>query len=57
MSQLFGSMGPGLFTRLGVSGPPATLDDLVGIVVVRAAGRSPVSLSVVPLMHATGLFG
>src|SRR3984957_18160382 len=58
MSQLFGSMGPGLFTRLGVAGPPATLDDLVAIArSVRAAGRSPVSLSVVPLMHATGLFG
>ena len=57
MSQLFGSMGPGLFTRLGVAGPPATLDDLVAIArSVRAAGRSPVSLSVVPLMHATGLF-
>src|SRR3984885_535863 len=58
MSQLFGFMGPGLFTRLGVAGPPATLDDLVAIArSVRAAGRSPVSLSVVPLMHATGLFG
>src|ERR1700733_2360161 len=58
MSQLFGSMGPGLFTRLGVAGPPATLDDLVAIArSVRAAGRSPVSLSVLPLMHATGLFG
>jgi acyl-CoA synthetase (AMP-forming)/AMP-acid ligase II len=58
MSQLFGSMGPGLFSRLGVAGPPATLDDLVAIArSVRAAGRSPVSLSVVPLMHATGLFG
>jgi 3-oxocholest-4-en-26-oate---CoA ligase len=57
MSQLFGSMGPGLFTRLGVAGPPATLGDLVAIArSVRAAGRSPVSLSVVPLMHATGLF-
>jgi 3-oxocholest-4-en-26-oate---CoA ligase len=57
MSQLFGSMGPGLFTRLGVAEPPATLDDLVAIArSVRAAGRSPVSLSVVPLMHATGLF-
>ena len=37
--------------------PPATVDDLVAIVrSVRAAGRSPVALSVVPLMHATGLF-
>jgi 3-oxocholest-4-en-26-oate---CoA ligase len=57
MSQLFGSMGPGLFSRLGVAEPPATLDDLVAVArSVRAAGRSPASLSVVPLMHATGLF-
>ena len=43
MSQLFGSMGPGLFSRLGVAEPPATLDDLVAIArSVRAAGRSPV---------------
>jgi len=57
MSQLLGSMGPGLFGRLGVAEPPATLADLVAIVrSVAAAGRSPVALSVVPLMHATGLF-
>ena len=57
MSQLFGSMGPGLFSRLGVAEPPATLDDLVAIArSVGDAGRSPVALSVVPLMHATGLF-
>ena len=57
MSQLLGSMGPGLFSRLGVAEPPATLADLVAIArSVRAAGRSPVALSVVPLMHATGLF-
>jgi 3-oxocholest-4-en-26-oate---CoA ligase len=57
MSQLLGSMGPGLFSRLGVADPPATLDDLVAIArSVRAAGRSPVALSAVPLMHATGLF-
>jgi 3-oxocholest-4-en-26-oate---CoA ligase len=57
MSQLLGSMGPGLFGRLGVAEPPATLADLVASVrSVGAAGRSPVALSVVPLMHATGLF-
>ncbi len=57
MSQLFGSMSAGLFSRLGVAAPPATVDDLVAIVAaVRASGRSPVALSVVPLMHATGLF-
>jgi 3-oxocholest-4-en-26-oate---CoA ligase len=57
MSQLFGSMSGGLFGRLDVATPPATADDLVAIVrSARAAGRSPVALSVVPLMHATGLF-
>jgi 3-oxocholest-4-en-26-oate---CoA ligase len=57
MSQLLGSMGPGLFSRLGVARPPATLGELVAIArSVRAAGRSPAVLSVVPLMHATGLF-
>jgi acyl-CoA synthetase (AMP-forming)/AMP-acid ligase II len=57
MSQLLGSMGPGLFSRLGVAPPPATLGELVAIArSVRAAGRSPAVLSVVPLMHATGLF-
>jgi acyl-CoA synthetase (AMP-forming)/AMP-acid ligase II len=57
MSQLFGSMSPALFGRLDVAAPPATVDDLVAIVAsVQASGRSSVALSVVPLMHATGLF-
>src|ERR1700761_7029653 len=57
MSQLFGSMGPGLFRRLGAASPPTTLDELVTIArSVRAEGRGPVGLSVVPLMHAPGLF-
>jgi 3-oxocholest-4-en-26-oate---CoA ligase len=57
MYQLFGSMSAGLFSRLNVDAPPATVDDLVAAVAsVRAAGRSPVALSAVPLMHATGLF-
>ena len=56
-SQLFGSMSAGLFSRLGVTAPPATVEDLVALVAsVRASGRSPVALSAVPLMHATGLF-
>lgn len=56
MSQMQGSMGAGLYSRLGVA-PPATLDDLVAAArSVRAAGESPVTLSAVPLMHATGLF-
>jgi acyl-CoA synthetase (AMP-forming)/AMP-acid ligase II len=55
--QLFGSMGAGLFSRLGAGTTPATLDELLAIVhSVHASGRSPVSLSAVPLMHATGLF-
>jgi 3-oxocholest-4-en-26-oate---CoA ligase len=57
MYQLFGSMSAGLFRRLDVATPPATVDDLIAIVAsVRASGASPVTLSVVPLMHATGLF-
>jgi acyl-CoA synthetase (AMP-forming)/AMP-acid ligase II len=56
-SQLFGSMSAGLFGRLGVTAPPPTVDELVAIVAsARASGRSPVALSAVPLMHATGLF-
>jgi len=55
--QLFGSMGAGLFSHLGATTTPATLDELMAIVrSVHASGRSPVSLSAVPLMHATGLF-
>jgi acyl-CoA synthetase (AMP-forming)/AMP-acid ligase II len=57
MYQLFGSMAAGLFRRLDVAAPPATVDDLIAIVAsVQASGASPVTLSVVPLMHATGLF-
>ncbi|HEY6496897.1 MAG TPA: AMP-binding protein [Trebonia sp.] len=56
-SQLFGSLGPGLFRRLGAAETPETVDELLAIVrAVRAEGRSPVALSAVPLMHATGLF-
>jgi 3-oxocholest-4-en-26-oate---CoA ligase len=57
MYQLFGSMSAGLFRRLDVAAPPATVDELIAIVTsVRSSGASPVTLSVVPLMHATGLF-
>jgi acyl-CoA synthetase (AMP-forming)/AMP-acid ligase II len=57
MHQLFGSMSAGLFRRFDVAAPPATVDELIAIVSsVRAGGASPVTLSVVPLMHATGLF-
>jgi acyl-CoA synthetase (AMP-forming)/AMP-acid ligase II len=55
--QLFGSMSAGLFSRLNLDAPPATVDELVAAAAsVQAAGRSPVALSAVPLMHATGLF-
>jgi acyl-CoA synthetase (AMP-forming)/AMP-acid ligase II len=57
MDQLFGSMSAGLFRRLDVAAPPTTVDELIAIVTsVRSSGASPVTLSVVPLMHATGLF-
>ena len=57
MSDLLGSMSAGLFGRLGLAGPPDTLPELVAIARdAAAAGQSPVVLSVVPLMHATGLF-
>ena len=57
MYQLFGSMSAALLSRLGVSAGPATVDELVALVTsLHAAGGSPVSLSAVPLMHATGLF-
>ena len=50
-------MGASLFSRLGVADPPGTLGDMVAIARdARADGRAPVVLSVVPLMHATGLF-
>jgi acyl-CoA synthetase (AMP-forming)/AMP-acid ligase II len=57
MSDLLGSMSAGLFGRLGLAAPPATLGELVAVArEAAAAGESPVVLSVVPLMHATGLF-
>src|SRR5579859_2896084 len=57
MSDLLGSMSAGLFGGLGLAEPPATLDELVAVVrEAAAAGQSPVVLSVVPLIHATGLF-
>jgi 3-oxocholest-4-en-26-oate---CoA ligase len=56
LSQLQGSGWPGMFKRLGVP-QPETLGDLMRIVAwVRDTGRSPVVMSTVPLMHATGLF-
>ena len=57
MSDLLATMGASLFSRLGVAEPPATLAEMVAIArAARAGRRAPVVLSVVPLMHATGLF-
>ncbi|HVV20527.1 MAG TPA: AMP-binding protein [Pseudonocardiaceae bacterium] len=56
-ADLLHSMGVAVFRRLGVDGLPATLDEAVELAVsARAEGRSPTTLPVVPLMHATGLF-
>jgi acyl-CoA synthetase (AMP-forming)/AMP-acid ligase II len=58
MSDLLGSMSASLFGWLGLAGRPETLDELVAAArAAQAAGRSPVILCVVPMMHATGLFG
>jgi acyl-CoA synthetase (AMP-forming)/AMP-acid ligase II len=58
MSDLLGSMSETFFGRLGIAGRPGTLGELVTAVrEAHDAGRSPAILCVVPLMHATGLFG
>jgi acyl-CoA synthetase (AMP-forming)/AMP-acid ligase II len=58
MSDLLGSMSGTFFSRLGISGQPGSPDELVAAVrEAHDAGRSPVILCAVPLMHATGLFG
>ena len=58
MSDLLGSMSASLFGWLGLAGRPGTLGELVAAArTAHAAGRSPVILCVVPLMHATGLLG
>ncbi|HYQ63443.1 AMP-binding protein [Actinophytocola sp.] len=44
-----------IYGPLGVPGLPATLDEAVAVAVTNA-GRAPVTLPVVPLMHGTGLF-
>ena len=46
-----------IFRPLGVSELPATLDEALRLAVTaRTEGRAPVTMPVVPLMHATGLF-
>jgi 3-oxocholest-4-en-26-oate---CoA ligase len=55
--DLMRSMAPRAFGTLGVPGLPPTLDEAVVLIArERAAGRTPVLMPVVPLMHATGLF-
>src|ERR1700722_4537288 len=57
LSDLLHSMQVSVFKRLGVDSVPATVDEAVAIArQARAAGKSPVMMPAVPLMHATGLF-
>ena len=57
LSDLLHSMQVAVFKRVGVDQVPATLDEAVAVArEARAAGRSPVMMPAVPLMHATGLF-
>jgi 3-oxocholest-4-en-26-oate---CoA ligase len=57
LSDLLHSMEVSVFRRLGVDGLPGTLEEAVAVAVAaRNAGKAPVMLPVVPLMHATGLF-
>jgi acyl-CoA synthetase (AMP-forming)/AMP-acid ligase II len=55
--DLMGNMGTRLYTQLGAARPPSTPEEAAGIVARgRASGLTPVLMSAVPLMHATGLF-
>jgi acyl-CoA synthetase (AMP-forming)/AMP-acid ligase II len=56
-ADLLGSMGARVYEQLGAPGLPATLGEAVELATgARARGRAPVTMPVVPLMHATGLF-
>jgi acyl-CoA synthetase (AMP-forming)/AMP-acid ligase II len=56
-ADLLGSMAARVFEQLGAPEVPATLGEAVELATgARARGRAPVTLPVVPLMHATGLF-
>jgi 3-oxocholest-4-en-26-oate---CoA ligase len=56
LSDLMHSMEVSVFQRLGVTALPGTLDEAVRVAAAaRSAGRSPVLMPAVPLMHATGL--
>jgi len=57
LSDLMHSMEVSVFQRLGVTALPGTLEEAVRVAAAaRSAGRSPVMMPAVPLMHATGLF-
>lgn len=57
LGDLLHSMEVSVFRRLGVAEVPGTLEEAVRVAAAaRADGRAPVTLPVVPLMHATGLF-
>ena len=57
LADLLHSMRVSVFQRLGVTEVPGTLEEAVAVAVrARSEGRSPVTMPVVPLMHATGLF-
>ncbi|HEY7265540.1 MAG TPA: AMP-binding protein [Trebonia sp.] len=57
LADLLHSMRVSVFQRLGATDVPGTLEEAVAIAVrARSEGRSPVTMPVVPLMHATGLF-
>lgn len=57
LSDLMHSMEVSVFRRLGVTELPGTLEEAVRVATsARSDGRAPVTMPVVPLMHATGLF-
>ena len=57
LSDLMHNMEASVFQRIGVSALPGTVGEAVRVAVAaRSAGRSPVMMPAVPLMHATGLF-
>jgi acyl-CoA synthetase (AMP-forming)/AMP-acid ligase II len=56
-ADLLHSLAVPIFRPLGLSSLPETLDEAVRIAVMaRTEGRTPATMPIVPLMHATGLF-
>ena len=57
LSELLHCLTVPIYGPLGMDAPPASVEQAVDVAVAaRAAGRAPVALPVVPLMHGTGLF-